>query len=129
MGLTMCASSFTSNSLGGKNLTFLFSHSSWERLGCWQISYTYIPKSKYSTSGKWGTFGQIEFDLLNSILLVYCYSTPTPVVIQLLMIGKFGWHQYLVMGMKNTASFTIRSKIVVMLTGLTGVEICPHSLH
>ena len=124
----MCANAFTSNSLGGKNLSFLFSHSSWERLGCLQISYTYIPKGKYSPNGKWGRFWQLEFDLLNSISLVYCSSTPTPVVIQLLMIGKFEWRQDFVTGMKITASFTVRSKIISMFTGLTSVEIYPHCL-
>ena len=44
-------------------------------------------------------------------------------------VGKFLERQDIITGMKITASFTVRSKIVFMFSGLGGVERCPHSSH
>ena len=62
--------------LGGKKLFLMFSHSSWERLVCLQISYIYIRKSKYSPKSNWGRFWQLQFDLITSTLLVYLQKSP-----------------------------------------------------
>ena len=50
-------------------------------------------------------------------------------LIPVLGIGKFGICQGIVTGMKITCSFTDRSRIVFMCTGLTGVKRRPHSSH